>query len=100
MPVAAGVAQSLSYVARFGPDAGWNGLHETRDWQPASPHDINNSEAVQRAHFTAFFALAISLPPLRGRRAALPPRSSRTWLVLRRALKAHVTFKRCTREFR
>eukprot|EP00667_Euglena_gracilis_P006782 EG_transcript_6844 len=112
MPVAAGVAQSLSYVARFGQDAGWNGLHETRDWQPASPHDINNSEAVQRAHFTAFFALAndlrFGLCPkskvldvvARVQYVLCKMRSSRTWLVLRRALKAHVTFKRCTREFR
>eukprot|EP00668_Euglena_longa_P008239 GGOE01009919.1.p1 GENE.GGOE01009919.1~~GGOE01009919.1.p1 ORF type:complete len:544 (-),score=129.64 GGOE01009919.1:498-2129(-) len=44
------------YISRFGQHETWNDLYRMEDWQPHKMEEVELSEAVQRAHLSAFFA--------------------------------------------
>eukprot|EP00667_Euglena_gracilis_P005208 EG_transcript_5245 len=104
------MAMSLdsAYVVHFGEHTDWNALHESSEWQPLTTDQVDDSEPVQRCHFSAFFGATHGTTA----RYALSPRhslgrtlrivrycltvwmDSRLWLLLRRGLRARILLRR------
>eukprot|EP00667_Euglena_gracilis_P004032 EG_transcript_4049 len=101
-----------AYIARFGEHRDWNALHDAQEWQPLTSDEVDESDAVQRLHFTAFFR------PAHETRYPLPPTQSLcwtqrvvrdcfqrrktdwVWLNLNHALRTRVLLKRHVRRLR